>query len=112
MEVKKLVEESIRKEAEIERDSWGWKFDGSWIFSSKDEAMKVATGMHKMLQGIDDYIEDRIVLNLDGYTVSLTVYDDATTELEIEDISKHPRITQVKFDAPPEVIASFVGGGR
>ena len=92
-----MYEEDLEKEAEEQAMS-NWRFDGNWVFESKDTAMAVATQFHDMLAGCEDYIENAIVLNVSGYMVSLTVFDDSKTDVEIANIGgtdKLPRITKL-----------------
>lgn len=80
-------------------------FDGTWTFHgdlSKDSAMRMAQDMHDMLTGLDDYVDNAIILNVTGDKVTLTVFEDAAVRVDISDVGAAcglPKISKTVEDA-------------
>lgn len=53
-------------------------------YASEGKAMDVAESFHEALKGRDDYVESRILLNVDGNHVTLVEFLDSETHVHVE----------------------------
>lgn len=55
------------------------------VFELREEAMEVARYFHEVLQGNPDYIDNRILLNVEDNRVLLVEFWDSKTHLHVDE---------------------------
>ena len=53
-------------------------------FDNKKAAMEFGKKWHSQLKGNDDYVNNRIILNVSGCIVTLSQFSDSKTNIEID----------------------------
>ena len=67
-------------------DSYDFVMDYTRYFEDLDELWKRATLFHETLRGNEDYVENRIILNVDeeNHLLSITQFKDSNTDIWVD----------------------------